>query len=105
MSTNFIYNRLNEIRVSRKAILNSLLQVSSMGRIHLGSLAPSEGSRKVAHRLGRGNGSGRGKTCGRGHKGQGKYSSGKGPGFEGGQTPLLKTMPKHGFRKLVLYLF
>ncbi|KNC80344.1 50S ribosomal protein L15, partial [Sphaeroforma arctica JP610] len=49
-----------------------------------------------AKRLGRGSGGGKAKTSGRGHKGQGKYGTGKGPHFEGGQKPLHKTIPKWG---------
>ena len=61
-------------------------------------LSPAEGSRREAYRKGQGHGSGNGKTGGRGHKGQ-KARSGGGvrPGFEGGQTPLYRRMPKRGF--------
>ena len=61
-------------------------------------LKPAEGSRKVRNRVGRGTSSGNGKTAGRGQKGQ-KARSGVGlrPGFEGGQTPLFRRMPKRGF--------
>lgn len=64
----------------------------------LNELSPAEGSRKEAYRKGQGHGSGNGKTGGRGHKGQ-KARSGGGvrPGFEGGQTPLYRRMPKRGF--------
>ena len=64
----------------------------------LHELSPSEGSKKSAFRVGRGHGSGNGKTAGRGHKGQ-KARSGGGvrPGFEGGQTPLYRRIPKRGF--------
>jgi len=59
------------------------------------NLKPAEGSRKKEKRVGRGEGSGYGKTCGRGHKGQ-KSRSGKGPrlGFEGGQNPIQRRLPK-----------
>lgn len=65
----------------------------------LGELKPAEGSRKKAFRRGRGHGSGNGKTAGRGHKGQ-KSRSGGGvrPGFEGGQMPLYRRLPKRGFK-------
>jgi large subunit ribosomal protein L15 len=65
----------------------------------LGDLKPAEGSRKKNKRVGRGIGSGHGKTSCRGHKGQ-KSRSGhaKGPGFEGGQMPLQRRLPKRGFR-------
>ncbi|MFO7266147.1 MAG: 50S ribosomal protein L15 [Limnochordales bacterium] len=65
----------------------------------LHELRPPAGARKHAKRVGRGIGSGRGKTSGRGHKGQGARSGGlKGPGFEGGQTPLQRQLPKRGFK-------
>ena len=64
----------------------------------LNELAPALGSRKDAKRVGRGIGSGLGKTCGSGHKGQ-KARSGGGvkPGFEGGQMPIQRRLPKFGF--------
>ena len=63
----------------------------------LGELKPAAGSRKKAWRRGRGHGSGNGKTAGRGHKGQ-KSRSGSGGkvGFEGGQMPLYRRLPKRG---------
>lgn len=65
-------------------------------RIH--ELKPAEGSNRKRKRVGRGIGSGWGKTSGRGHKGQGARSGGgKGPYFEGGQTPLVRRLPKRGF--------
>lgn len=68
--------------------------------MHLNTLKPAVGARKEGVRVGRGIGSGLGKTCGRGHKGQ--YArSGKGKvkaGFEGGQMPLQRRLPKVGFR-------
>jgi large subunit ribosomal protein L15 len=66
--------------------------------MRLNSLSPAPGSRHSAKRVGRGIGSGTGKTAGRGHKGQ-KARSGGGirPGFEGGQMPLQKRLPKFGF--------
>jgi large subunit ribosomal protein L15 len=64
----------------------------------LHELSPAEGSRKSARRLGRGMGSGLGKTSGKGHKGaKARSGGGKGPGFEGGQTPLYRILPKRGF--------
>jgi large subunit ribosomal protein L15 len=58
-------------------------------------LFPAPGSRKERKRVGRGNGSGHGSTAGRGDKGQGSRAGGtKGPGFEGGQTPLAMRLPK-----------
>ena len=66
--------------------------------ITLGNLSPRKGSRKDRKRLGRGPGSGHGKTAGRGHKGA-KSRSGYSakPGFEGGQMPLQRRLPKRGF--------
>ena len=66
--------------------------------MRLNTLSPSPGSRKGAKRVGRGIGSGLGKTAGRGHKGQKARSGGSvRPGFEGGQMPLQKRLPKYGF--------
>ncbi|NLN17511.1 MAG: 50S ribosomal protein L15 [Firmicutes bacterium] len=65
--------------------------------MQLHELRPSP--RQQRKRVGRGIGSGLGKTAGRGHKGQGARSGGgKGPGFEGGQTPLQRRLPKRGFK-------
>jgi large subunit ribosomal protein L15 len=64
----------------------------------LHELKPAEGSRKERKRLGRGIGSGQGKTAGKGHKGQNARSGGGVRlGFEGGQTPLFRRLPKRGF--------
>ena len=64
----------------------------------LNTLSPAAGSKPVAKRVGRGIGSGLGKTCGRGHKGQKSRSGGTvRPGFEGGQMPLKQRLPKFGF--------
>ncbi|MDG3142674.1 50S ribosomal protein L15 [Streptococcus suis] len=67
----------------------------------LHELKPAEGSRKVRNRVGRGTSSGNGKTSGRGQKGQ-KARSGGGVrlGFEGGQTPLFRRLPKRGFTNI-----
>ena len=68
--------------------------------MRLNTLKPAKGSRKVRVRVGRGIGSGLGKTAGRGHKGQ-FARTGKGkvkPGFEGGQMPMQRRLPKVGFR-------
>ena len=64
-------------------------------------LSPAEGSKKEAKRIGRGHGSGQGKTAGKGHKGQ-KARAGKGMrvGFEGGQMPLQRRIPKRGFNNI-----
>ena len=70
--------------------------------MRLNSLSPAPGSRKNVKRVGRGIGSGYGKTCGRGHKGQKSRSGGNiKPGFEGGQMPLQKRVPKYGFSSRV----
>ncbi|ABY41393.1 50S ribosomal protein L15 [Bacillus mycoides] len=67
----------------------------------LHELKPAEGSRKVRNRVGRGIGSGNGKTAGRGHKGQNARSGGGVRlGFEGGQTPLFRRLPKRGFTNI-----
>ena len=64
----------------------------------IGQLKPAPGSRKKSKRVGRGPGSGHGKTATKGHKGQKARSGGtKGPGFEGGQMPLQRRLPKRGF--------
>jgi len=66
--------------------------------MHLNTLQPAPGSKKNAKRVGRGIGSGTGKTCGRGHKGQKSRSGGfTKVGFEGGQMPLQRRLPKVGF--------
>ena len=61
----------------------------------LDELRPAAGSSREAYRKGRGHGSGNGKTAGKGHKG--RSGGGVRPGFEGGQTPLYRRMPKRGF--------
>lgn len=64
----------------------------------LNELSPAEGSTRAAYRKGRGAGSGNGKTAGKGHKGQNARSGGGvRPGFEGGQIPLYRRLPKRGF--------
>lgn len=70
--------------------------------MRLNNLRPAVGSSRAAKRVGRGIGSGLGKTCGRGHKGQKARSGGSvRPGFEGGQMPLQKRLPKYGFRSRI----
>ena len=67
----------------------------------LGNLKPSKGSNKNKKRLGRGIGSGFGKTAGKGHKGQLARSGGTvAPGFEGGSMPLYRRLPKRGFKSI-----
>ena len=69
--------------------------------MNINELRPSEGSKKGRRRVGRGHGSGWGKTAGKGHNGQkqrsGNYLS---PAFEGGQMPLFRRMPKRGFKNI-----
>ena len=67
----------------------------------LHELTPAVGSKKEVKRVGRGPGSGNGKTAGMGHKGQ-KARAGRGmrPGFEGGQMPLQRRLPKRGFNNI-----
>ena len=70
--------------------------------LRLNSLSPAPGRKRAAKRVGRRIGSGLGKTCGRGHKGQKSRSGGRvRPGFEGGQMPLQKRLPKYGFRSRI----
>lgn len=73
--------------------------------MHLNTLQPAPGSKNKSKRLGRGIGSGKGKTCGKGHKGQKARAGGYHKvGFEGGQMPLQRRVPKSGFRsKHALY--
>jgi large subunit ribosomal protein L15 len=67
--------------------------------MNLNTIAPAAGEKKAAKRVGRGIGSGLGKTCGRGHKGQKSRSGGfHKRGFEGGQMPLQRRLPKVGFK-------
>ena len=69
--------------------------------MNLNELKPAQGSKKDSFRVGRGHGSGNGKTSGKGHKGQ-KARSGGGvrPGFEGGQMPIYRRLPKRGFTNI-----
>lgn len=64
----------------------------------LSSLKAAEGSTQNKYRRGRGHGSGNGKTAGKGHKGQKARSGAPRPGFEGGQMPLYRRLPKRGFK-------
>lgn len=69
--------------------------------MRLDELQPTEGSKFAAKRVGRGIGSGTGKTSGKGHKGQNARSGGGvRPGFEGGQMPLYRRLPKRGFKNI-----
>jgi large subunit ribosomal protein L15 len=70
----------------------------TMELLDLSNLQPDKGARRARKRLGRGPGSGHGKTAGRGHKGKGARSGGNvSPGYEGGQMPLQRRLPKRGF--------
>ena len=69
--------------------------------MNLHELSPAVGSKKESKRIGRGHGSGQGKTAGKGHKGQKARSGGSiRPGFEGGQMPLQRRVPKRGFNNI-----
>ena len=69
--------------------------------MRLNSLKPARGAKPAPKRVGRGIGSGLGKTCGRGHKGQHARAGGfHKVGFEGGQMPLQRRLPKRGFRSM-----
>ncbi len=66
--------------------------------MELSNLRPAEGSKQNKYRKGRGHASGNGKTAGYGHKGQKARSGAPRPGFEGGQMPLYRRLPKRGFK-------
>lgn len=69
--------------------------------MQLHELAPAKGAKKDGFRVGRGHGSGNGKTAGKGHKGQNARSGGGvRPGFEGGQMPIYRRLPKRGFNNI-----
>ena len=69
--------------------------------MYIHELTPTEGTRHVAKRKGRGHGTGNGKTAGRGHKGQhARSGGGVRVGFEGGQMPLARRIPKRGFNNI-----
>jgi large subunit ribosomal protein L15 len=69
--------------------------------LDLSNLRPAKGARRARKRIGRGPGSGTGKTAGKGHKGKGARSGGNTPpGYEGGQMPLQRRLPKRGFRSI-----
>lgn len=77
-----------------------------MTEIQLNTIKPAEGSNRARRRVGRGIGSGLGKTAGRGHKGQKSRSGGfHKVGFEGGQMPLHRRLPKRGFTSLNHHLY
>ena len=68
--------------------------------LNLSNLQPAEGSTHSDYRRGRGHASGNGKTAGKGHKGQKARSGAPRPGFEGGQMPLYRRLPKRGFTNI-----
>lgn len=73
--------------------------------MYLNTLEPNLGARKKSTRVGRGTGSGLGKTCGRGHKGQHARAGGYHKiGFEGGQMPIQRRVPKYGFKSRKAFL-
>jgi len=74
--------------------------------MNLNELVPAPGSRTKPYRKGRGIGSGNGKTAGKGHKGQNARSGGGvRPGFEGGQMPLYRRLPKRGFKNVLAFKY
>ena len=86
---------------SRRAEAEGAKGVAGEGafRMKLGDLRPPRGARKRRKRVGRGPASGHGKTSTKGHKGhKARSGGGKGPGFEGGQMPLYRRIPKRGFK-------
>ena len=68
--------------------------------MNLSELRPADGAKQNDFRRGRGHGSGNGKTAGKGHKGQKARSGAPRPGFEGGQMPLFRRLPKRGFKNI-----
>lgn len=69
--------------------------------MRLNTMAPAQGAKRARKRVGRGIACGQGKTCGRGHKGQRSRAGGKvKAGYEGGQMPLKRRLPKFGFRSM-----
>ena len=83
--------------------LVSVVEISDLGgfTMKLNELKPALGSTTAPRRLGRGVGSGLGKTSGKGHKGaKARSGGGKRPGFEGGQMPLVRQLPKRGFKNI-----
>eukprot|EP01084_Bolivina_argentea_P082894 150089_1 len=97
----YIHRGMNSLSTMLSSIsirCSSFSSIAEHVTVSLNTLSPAPGSTHQRRRVGRGNGSGRGKTCGRGQKGQ-KSRSGGGIKltFEGGQTPLHRRIPKHGF--------
>lgn len=98
MNTSVVRSRIPKNLV-QKYVENNF-QSMVQAPVQLNMLRDNPGASRRAKRVGRGIGSGKGKTCGRGHKGQKARQGGKagrGPGFEGGQTPLYQRLPKRGF--------
>lgn len=91
-------NPQSDINIS--SIHNRTSEISLYEPLTVNSLRDNKGARTPKTRWGRGPGSGKGKTCGRGHKGYKARVGNVSRHFEGGQTPITRRLPKHGFRKL-----
>ena len=92
--------------VSHMVKVEQAQQEGHMSELELHNMKPAEGSKKSVKRLGRGIGSGLGKTSGKGHKGQwARSGGGVRPGFEGGQMPLTRRLPKRGFKNRFLKVY
>jgi len=90
----------SQYSTSQRDDQESWISIGSAATMNLHELGPAKGSRKRRKRIGRGPGSGHGKTSGKGHKGLLARSGGRSRqagGFEGGQMPLIRRVPKHGF--------
>ena len=86
-------------KTAKKPAAKEVVEQASPVRMTMNTMQPAPGSKKKFKRLGRGIGSGKGKTCGRGHKGQRARAGGYHKmGFEGGQMPIQRRIPKSGFR-------
>ena len=86
------------LRVTYGYLHRNISQFQKGGNMNIQDLRPAEGAKSSVKRVGRGIGSGMGKTSTRGHKGQwARSGGGVRPGFEGGQTPLARRLPKRGF--------
>ncbi|KAL1930803.1 hypothetical protein VTP01DRAFT_10965 [Rhizomucor pusillus] len=96
-----ITRQQNPVKTTTRTFASKVVEAPS-SRIHLASIADNPGAVTQRKRVGRGPGSGLGKTAGRGHKGQNSRSGNGKPkaGFEGGQTPLIRRLPKRGFTNI-----
>ncbi|XP_057308589.1 50S ribosomal protein L15-like [Hydractinia symbiolongicarpus] len=88
---------LNEITKTVCHVERNLKYLKDMPRVGVNNIRDFKGAFKKKKRVGRGPGSGKGKTAGKGHKGQGQRGTLPRIGFEGGQTPFYRLVPKHGF--------